>query len=144
MYKFRIAIFNLICTSLAGALMQIIWVLLNNKNEKLTLYGVVNMMVISAIIGTICLFALFYITLRNMGSLLKAILTNVFLVLFLCVLVYLQTGLFFSIWSVDFKWVIILIVALATALILTTFWYKKIMYYDSKLKMKKASLQKND
>ncbi len=142
MYKIKVALLNLASTALVGALMQVIWVFLSGDKDQLSLMNVINMMVISAIIGTVCLFALFYITLKNMGSLRKAIIINCTLVVLLCILVYLQTGIFYSNWSLDMKWVVILVVGIAAGLILTTLWYSRIRFYNNKLEIKKASLKK--
>ncbi|HEX2945919.1 MAG TPA: hypothetical protein VHT96_08170 [Clostridia bacterium] len=141
MYKFKLAAINLIFSSLAGALMQFVWVLLSGETDQLTPYGVFNMMSMGAIVGTICLFALFHVTLKNTGSMAKAIVTNDVLTLLLCFGIYLQTGLFYDNWSLDAKWIVIVVIALGASSILTVFWYKKIKYYSDKLERKKATLK---
>ncbi|MDP4092199.1 MAG: hypothetical protein Q8920_02455 [Bacillota bacterium] len=141
MYKVKIGLLNLICMGLVGALMQFVWVLLSGKTDQLTLYDVVNMMCMCAIVGTICLFALFYVTLRCMGSLLRAIVTNAVLGVVLCFLIYLETGVFFGYWALDTKWIVILVIAVAASSVMTNIWYKRIKFYNGKLEMKKASLK---
>lgn len=140
MYKLKITFMNIVIASIAGALMQLLWVAVSGDMSQLTLYSVLNMVCISAIVSSICLVALFQITLRSMGSLTKAISINSVLVLVLCLIIYLQTGIFYSNWSFDGKWIITLAVALVTTFTMTAVWYKQIKYYNNKLEKKKASL----
>jgi hypothetical protein len=142
MYKVKIILFNIGICAVAGAIMQLLWVLVSGDMSQLTPYSILNMVGMSVIVGSICLFALFQVTLRSMGSLVRALTINSLLVIFLCVLIYLQTGIFFSNWSLDIKWIITIVIALMTAFIMTTVWYRVIMYYNNKLAKKKSSLLK--
>ena len=141
MYKVKIGLLNLICMSLVGALMQFVWVFLSGQWDQLTLYDVVNMMSICAIVGTICLFALFHVTLRWMGSVLRAIVTNAVIAVAMCFLIYLETGVFYGYWRLDAKWGVILVIAIGAGTVMTSVWYRRIRFYQGKLEMKKASLK---
>ncbi len=140
MYKLKLFLINMICSSLAGALMQLVWVLLSGQTEQLTAGDVLNMMSMAAIVGTICLFALFYVTLKNTGSIIKAVVTNDVLTVILCFAIFLQAGLFYNNWRLDAKWIIILVIALTASSLMTVIWYKQIKYYNNKLEKKKDSL----
>ena len=141
MYKLKMFIINLIFSSLAGALMQFVWVFISGEMDQLTLFGVWNMMSMGAIVGTVCMFALFFLTLKNSRSMARAVITNDVITVVLCFAIYLQTGLLYNNWILDVKWIIIMIIALTASTVMTIIWYKQIKYYNAKLERKKNSLK---
>lgn len=140
MYKVTVLLINMACSALLGALMQVVWVVLSGKPGQLTLSSVWNMMFTSMIVGTICLFVLFQVTLQHMDSILAAILVNAAVVLILCFAFYLQTGIMQSYWKLDAKWIVVLVLGLGGSTVFTLIWYKRIKFYNDKLVLKKASL----
>jgi hypothetical protein len=54
--------------------------------------------------------------------------------------VYLLIGLTMDLWSMDLKWLIILVVSETTTFVLTRYWVKKIRFYQERLLEKKKEL----
>lgn len=140
MYKVKMIFINILYSALLGFLMQFVWVFAFNNRDQFAPRYVLNMMTISAIIGTICMFSLFFVALK-ISSKVKIVIINMVIAFLLCGAVYLETGIVYSNWSFDLKWGVILFFSEIAAIVLTTMWYNKIKLYNDKLAQKKASLQ---
>jgi len=143
MNKIRMLLTNALVSGLMGALMQIAWVYLFDNRDELRWELVWNMFLISAVIGTTCMFALFYVILKTTFKLSTTILLNEIICFLLLFLVYLNYGIRSGYWNFDFKWIIILGFSTTTTCVLTILWFRKMRLYNQKLEdIKKKNQRK--
>ena len=140
MYRVKMLIVNVLICGAAGVLMQAIWALVSSCPETFNPVSVLGMAGISGVIGTVCMFTFFMVTLSVKRTLPIVVLINMSICFALLWVVYLLTGLTMDIWSLDLKWLIILIVSETTTFVLTRYWVKKIRLYQERLLEKKKAL----
>ncbi len=131
---------NLLLCGGVGFLMQLLWILISGRWSDFNPQSVLGMIFLSGIIGTICMFAVFFVTLSVKSAWTAVTAINMVICLALLILIYVLTGIAYNIWSLDLKWLIILLLSETTTFLLTRHWYEKICYYNSRLDRKKRSI----
>ncbi|MDD4096739.1 MAG: hypothetical protein PHP22_10935 [Oscillospiraceae bacterium] len=140
MYRVKMLIVNLLICGAAGVLMQAIWALVSRCPENFNPVSVLGMAGISGIIGTVCMFTFFMVTLSVKSTLPVVVLINMSICFALLWVVYFLTGLTQDVWALDLKWLIILLVSETTTFVLTRYWYKKNRLFRECLSEKKKAL----
>lgn len=141
MYRIKMLLVNWFICAAAGALMQVVWAGISRNPDNLNPVSLVGMALISGVIGTICLFVFVFVTLSEKSSMKTATIINMTFCFALLWAVYFITGLTVDIWSIDLKWLIILIISETTTVLLTRHWYKRIHLYYTRLEAKKKELR---
>jgi hypothetical protein len=140
MYRLKMLFINLLLCGGVGFLMQFMWILISGRWSDFNPQAVLGMVFLSGIIGTICMFAVFFVTLSVKTTWIAVTAINMAICLALLILIYVLTGIAYNIWALDLKWLIILLLSETTTFLLTRHWYEKICYYNSRLDRKKESL----
>lgn len=143
MYRLKMLFINLLLCGVVGFLMQLLWILISGRWSYFNPEAVFGMVFLSGVIGTICMFAVFFVTLSVKATKTAVTAINMSICLSLLILIYVLTGIAYNIWSLDEKWLIILLLSESTAFLLTRHWYEKICYYNSRLDRKKRSISKD-
>lgn len=143
MYRVKMLLVNGFFCAAAGALMQVVWAGISRNPGNLHPESVIGMALISGFIGTICMFVFFFVTLSEKRTIKTATVVNMSICFVLLWAVYFITGITMDIWSIDLKWLIILLISESTTLLLTRHWYKKIHLYYSLLEAKKKELRRS-
>lgn len=140
MYRLKMLFINLLLCGGVGFLMQLLWILISGRWSDFNPQAVFGMVFLSGVIGTICMFAIFFVALSVKTT--KTVVTaiNMSICIALLILIYVLTGIAYNIWSLDLKWLIILLLSETTTFLLTRHWYEKICYYNSRLDRKKRSI----
>lgn len=131
---------NLLICGAVGFLMQSLWALVSGQWSNFNFASLMDMSILSGLVGTICMFIDFMVTLSVKAT--KTVVTaiNMVICFSLLILIYALTGIAYNIWSMDLKWLIILILSEATTFLLTGYWYNRIRFYNRYLESKKKSL----
>ena len=140
MYRLKMLLINLLLCGSVGFLMQLAWILVSGRWSDFNPEAVFGMVFLSGIIGTVCMFVIFFVTLTVKATESAVTVINMAICLSLLLLIYVLTGIAYNIWSLDLKWLIILILSETTTFLLTRHWYEKICYYNSRLDRKKKSI----
>ena len=140
MYRLKMLLINLLLCGSVGFLMQLAWILVSGRWSDFNPEAVLGMVFLSGIIGTVCMFAIFFVILSVDATKSTVTAINMAICLSLLILIYVLTGIAYNIWSLDLKWLIILALSETTTFLLTRHWYEKICYYNSRLDRKTKSL----
>jgi hypothetical protein len=140
MYRLKLLLINLLICAGVGFLMQSAWALISGDWGSFNYESLRDMSIISGLVGTVCMFIVFSVTLSVKATKAAVIGINMAICLALTLLIYVVTGISWNIWSLDLKWLIILIVSQTTTFLLTRHWYNKIQFYNRQLDEKKKSL----
>ena len=131
---------NLLLCGSVGFLMQLAWILVSGRWSDFNPEAVFGMVFLSGIIGTVSMFAIFFVILSVDATKSAVTAINMAICLALLILIYVLTGIACNIWSLDLEWLIILALSETTTFLLTRHWYEKICYYNSRLDRKKKSI----
>ena len=140
MYKVKMLLINLLLCGAAGFLMRFLWVLLSGEWGQFTWNAVIGNMVISGVIGTICMFTIFMVTLFLKSTKTMVVAINMAICLFLLLVVYVATGFAYDLWTLDLSWLVILMISESTTFCLSLYFFNKITFYNQRLAEKKKSL----
>lgn len=131
---------NLLICGVVGSLMQSTWALVSGDWESFNFEALRDMSIISGLVGTVCMFIVFTVTLSVKATKPAVTGINMAICLAITILIYVVTGISRNIWSLDLKWLIILALSETTTFLLTRHWYNKIRFYNRQLDEKKKSL----
>jgi len=131
---------NLLICGAVGFSMQSLWAMVSGDGSNFNFASLKDMSIISGLVGTVCMFIVFMVTLSVKATKATVTAINMAICLSLLILIYVLTGLAYNIWSLDLKWLIILLLSEATTFLLTGHWYNRIRFYNRYLESKKKSL----
>ncbi len=140
MYRLKMLLVNLLLCGGVGFLMQLTWAVVSGNWTEFNLSAVRDMSILSGLVGTVCMFIVFSITISLKATRAAVTGINMAICLILLVLIYVLTGIAYNIWSLDLKWLIILILSETTTFFLTRHWYNKILFINRRLDEKKKSI----
>ena len=144
MFRLRLFLFNAFLSACAGALMQFLYVVLSGSWTRVDLFRIIDMAFIGAVIGSICLLALFSFILVTRWSEKATVSINAVICFLLVSLIFVANGISSGIWTLSINWPIILIISEAATILLSIYWYRKIRLYNRLLEKKKESLRRID
>ena len=140
MNKFKFYIINAFFSALIGAIIEVVALILKKQNY-ISFYSLIRSMGIGAFIGTVSLFFLFQVFLRLRQKPVIGFLSNFLVVAVLTLAGGILEGIRTYQQYIYSRWFLVLIVAEVLSFFLTLIWYRRIMSYDKKLKLKQESLQ---
>jgi len=140
MYRLKMLLINLLICGAVGFLMQSLWAIVSGEWSNFNFASLMDMSILSGLVGTICMFIVFMVTLSVKATKTAVTAINMGICLSLSILIYVVTGITRNIWSLDFKWLIIIVISETTTFLLTRHWFNKIRFYNRYLESKKKSL----
>jgi hypothetical protein len=140
MNKFKFYIINGFFSAMIGAIIEVVALILK-KQDYISFYSLIKSMGIGAFIGTVSLFFLFQVFLKLRQKPVIGFLSNFLVVAVLTLAGGILDGIRTYQQYIYSRWFMVLIVAEVLSFFLTLIWYRRIMFYDKKLKLKQESLQ---
>jgi|GEM_PF-1643701 len=140
MYRLKMLLVNLLLCGGLGFLMQLTWAIVSGNWTEFNLRSLRDMSILSGLVGTVCMFIVFTVTISVKATRAAVTGINMAICLALLILIYVLTGIAYNIWSLDLKWLIILILSETTTFFLTRHWYNKIRFINQRLEAKKKSI----
>ena len=147
MFKFKFYFWNAFWSSLIGLAAYIAMMFFYGWRYY-SVIDLITSMITGIIIGTVSLFFIFQIFIKLKRRPLVGFLSNFLVVAFLCIAGSVIAGLrsyqLFVKYFLSSSWFLALIVSEILSFFLTYAWYRRIMLYQEKLELKKASLKCED
>lgn len=140
MFKLKFYMWNAFFSSLIGMVIYVLAMFIWGW-RYFVFYGLIFSMAIGAIIGTVSLFFLFRIFLRLKQRPLIGFLTNFLVVAVLNIVGGIIVGIRSFQQFIQSMWFLALIVSEVLSFFMTFAWYRRLMFYQEKLELKKASLK---